>query len=69
MNGKTALKIPKRKKWSYSDYHLLPEEFRCEIIGGMISEPEGPSYSHQSHSGSLEFELRKFVKDNSLCKQ
>lgn len=54
--------IPKKDKWTYSDYAQLPPELRCEIINGKLVMEPAPLYGHQKVSRNLEFELIAYIR-------
>lgn len=58
--------IASKAKWTYSDWHLLPPELRCELINNTLYMSPTPTYHHQNLSGKLERVLSDFVIPNSL---
>lgn len=58
--------IASKPKWTYSDWHLLPSELRCELIENTICMEPTPTFYHQNLSGRLEKLLTAFVDSNSL---
>lgn len=58
-----------KKIYTYQDYLDLPEDGkRYEVINGELIMAPAPSTGHQSVSGNLEFELRKFVEKHNVGK-
>ncbi|MBF0344999.1 MAG: Uma2 family endonuclease [Nitrospirae bacterium] len=55
-----------KEKWSYSDYLLLDDDHRYEIIGGHLEMTPAPSVNHQVISKRLFIRLNSFVEDNAL---
>ena len=53
-------------KFAYSDYLLLPEERRCELIGGDFFMVPSPGFAHQSIVMNLAVILRDHVRRNNL---
>ena len=60
--------IASKEKWTYSDWHLLPPELRCELINNTIYIPPTPTFHHQDLSSELETILKNFVRKNKLGK-
>jgi len=48
-------------KFTYEDYCLMPEDRRCELIGGEFFMVPSPSVIHQRVAANLESILRQFV--------
>lgn len=51
-------------KFTYEDYCQLPEDRRCELIGGEFFVVPSPSVIHQRVAANLEAALRDFVRKN-----
>ncbi len=55
-------------KLTHSDYLLLPEQDRRELIGGEFHVVPAPSIRHQDVLANLGFGLREYVRSNGLGK-
>ncbi len=53
-------------RYSYSDYLLLPEDKRYEILNGELCVIPAPNIRHQTVSFNLEVALFRHVKDQNL---
>jgi Uma2 family endonuclease len=58
--------ITEKKKHTYEDYLKTPENERYELIEGELIMTPSPVPKHQRISGKIEFELRKYVRENNL---
>ncbi|MGB9716150.1 MAG: Uma2 family endonuclease [Thermodesulfovibrionales bacterium] len=58
--------ITDKKKYTYQDYLKTPEDERYELIEGELLMTPAPVPNHQTISGRLDFELRKFVTENDV---
>ncbi len=58
--------VIEKKKYTYEDYLKTPEDERYELIEGELLMTPAPIPKHQMISGRIEFELRKFVRENNL---
>lgn len=57
--------VPERR-YTYEDYKDLPEELRCEIIGGDLQMTPAPNARHQAISAFLFGTLWTFVRARGL---
>ena len=55
------------ERYAYSDYEKWPEDFRCELIDGVIYMMSSPSAWHQDLVGMLYIQLSNFLKGKK-CK-
>lgn len=51
------------ERYTYKDYLEFPEDFRCEIIGGVVCEMGQTWRYHQALSRYLGCELARFTRD------
>ncbi len=58
--------IASKPKWTYSDWHLLPPELRCELIENTLYMSPAPTYFHHKYSKQLFRQLDDFVLEHSL---
>lgn len=62
----SGLAIEKDKKYTYSDYLLIEDEKRYEVLEGELIMVPAPTTTHQRISRNIEFILQNFVSDNDL---
>ena len=61
--GVALFKPEPKEKYSYADYITWPDEFRCELIDGVIYDMSpAPSTRHQKISTLLTIEIGSFLK-------
>jgi len=66
--GEALFKPEPKDKYSYADYITWPDDFKCEIIDGVIYEMSpSPNWNHQYITGEIFGFLREFLKDKP-CK-
>lgn len=66
--GDALFKPEPKDKYTYADYRTWPEEFRCEIIDGIIYEMSpAPNWNHQFITGEIFGFIREFLKGKT-CK-
>jgi Uma2 family endonuclease len=54
---------PPQGQWTYEDWSRLPDDgWQYEVIKGVLYMVPAPTTTHQRASGSLEFALRLFVR-------
>ncbi|MCL2399377.1 MAG: Uma2 family endonuclease, partial [Defluviitaleaceae bacterium] len=57
----------KGKYYTYADYETWDDDFRCELIDGVIYDMASPSRAHQEVSAALLTELHIFLRGKK-CK-
>ena len=61
--GDVLFKPEPKDRYSYADYKTWPEDFRCEIIDGVIYEMSpSPTFKHQNIVGSIFVSFSIFLK-------
>ena len=64
--GEALFKPEPKEKYSYADYLTWPDEFRCEIIDGVIYDMSpAPSWNHQSIAGEIFVIFSNFLRGKS----
>lgn len=61
-----AILSTEKRKLTYKDYLVLPDEKRYELIQGELIVTPSPIPYHQVISGNIEYELRKHVRENEI---
>lgn len=61
-----AIPSTEKRKYSYQDYLVLPDEERYELIQGELFMTPSPIPYHQLVSGNIYSELRRFARDNGI---
>lgn len=64
----TAAAAPQKKKSTYQDYLMTPDDQRYELIEGELMMTPSPVPYHQWISKNIEFELEKFVREKGQGK-
>ena len=57
---------PKKKRWSYDEYHTLGDNQRYEVIDGELLMLPGPDTQHQAWIRELTLSLGAYIKTRSL---
>ena len=63
--------ITRKKQGEYTidDINTLPEDYRVELIDGVIYDMASPTRSHQDLTGELFFLLKSYIRENhGACK-
>ncbi len=50
-------------EYTVEDYYALPEDYRAELIDGIIYDMAAPKSTHQAVSGEIFHQLRTFIKN------
>jgi len=51
-----------RKYYTYADYETWDDDFRCELIDGVVYAMGAPSVDHQAISMELSYQLHSFLR-------